>query len=44
MHYSYAFGYAELGEYLESKGANPHVRNEYGMGAHEGDSVNEMLL
>jgi len=36
LHYCYAFGYVELGRYLESKGANPKIRNEFGLDCYEG--------
>uniref|UniRef100_A0A7S4L0K1 Uncharacterized protein n=1 Tax=Guillardia theta TaxID=55529 RepID=A0A7S4L0K1_GUITH len=36
LHYCYAFGYMELGSYLESKGANPKIRNEFGLDCYEG--------
>ena len=42
--YSYAFGYAELAGYLESKGANAEVRNEFGLTAREGLEANDAVL
>ena len=35
LHYCFAYGYFELGEYLVSKGASPDVRNANGRTPYE---------
>ncbi|KAJ1482497.1 hypothetical protein T484DRAFT_1803823, partial [Baffinella frigidus] len=44
LHYCFAFGYADLGLYLESKAADPRIRNEYGLDAREGLEPEETLV
>lgn len=36
LHYCFAFGYNELGEYLLSKGANDKIKNEYNFTCYQG--------
>ncbi len=36
LHFCFAFGYAEVGDYLISKGADPHLKNESGLTCYEG--------
>ena len=44
LHYCYAFGYRELGEYLISKGARDDLTNEYGMTCYDGLEPAEVRL
>ena len=44
LHYCFAFGYSDLGLYLESKSADARIRNEYGLDAREGLEPEETLV
>eukprot|EP00291_Cryptomonas_curvata_P020411 CAMPEP_0172177402 /NCGR_PEP_ID=MMETSP1050-20130122/15416_1 /TAXON_ID=233186 /ORGANISM="Cryptomonas curvata, Strain CCAP979/52" /LENGTH=378 /DNA_ID=CAMNT_0012849917 /DNA_START=213 /DNA_END=1345 /DNA_ORIENTATION=+ len=44
LHYCYAFGYRELGEYLLSKGARDDITNDNGMTCYDGLEPTEIRL
>ena len=44
LHYCYAFGYRELGDYILSKGARDDITNEFGMTCYDGLEPSEVRL
>ena len=36
LHFLYAYGYDEIAEYFISKGADPNVKNIYGLNSRQG--------
>lgn len=42
MHYAYAYGYSDVGEYMLRKGANDSIRNKDGLTCYEGLDAGEL--
>lgn len=44
LHFAYGYGYAEVGDYLISKGADDSVKNKDGLSCYEGLAATELAL